>query len=53
MQILPASALPTTPGKGRRLKSSHDNRGIDECKRSEKKGETISLTSIFGGTSIY
>jgi hypothetical protein len=41
------------PKKSRSLKSSFNNRGLDEQERIAGKYETICLTSRFGGTSIY
>jgi hypothetical protein len=41
------------PKKSRSLKSSFNNRELDEQEGIVEKYETIGLTSIFGGTSIY
>jgi len=39
--------------KIRSLEPSFNNRGLDEQEGIVEKYETIGLTSIFGGTSIY
>ena len=40
------------PEKSKNLGSSINNEGLDERERQCGEGETICLTSIFGGTSI-
>jgi hypothetical protein len=51
MQIVSAIGLPII-GKNKSLKYHFDNGRLDEWERSEEKGETNCLASIFGGTSI-
>ena len=41
------------PEKGRGLESAFNNRELDQQERTGERYKTISLTSIFGGTSIY
>lgn len=50
-QIVSATNLPTT-GIKQKVGIYIDNVGLDEWERSVKGGETIRLTSKFGGTSM-